>query len=123
MTNANLNNYMYEFIEKICNEVGPRESGTEQELRAGDMIEEELKKFCDEAHQEEYISSPHAFLGGIRYGALMGLVSIILFWLSLLVDLRILQIANLYSLLFNIIAVILIIVAFCYFILEVMNIP
>ena len=121
MTNANLNNYMYEFIEKICNEVGPRESGTEQELRAGDMIEEELKKFCDEAHQEEYISSPHAFLGGIRYGALMGLVSIILFWLSLLVDLRILQIANLYSLLFNIIAVILIIVAFCYFILEVMK--
>ncbi|MFW9901683.1 MAG: M28 family metallopeptidase [Candidatus Thorarchaeota archaeon] len=121
MTNANLNNYMYEFIEKICNEVGPRESGTEQELRAGDMIEDELKKFCDETHQEEYISSPHAFLGGIRYGALMGLGSIILFWLSLLVDLRILQIANLYGFVFNIIAVILIIVAFCYFILEVMK--
>ena len=80
-----------------------------------------MKKYCDQTHQEEYISSPHAFVGGIRYGALMGLVSIILFWLSLLVDLRILQIANLYSLVFNIIAVILIIVVVCYFILEVMK--
>lgn len=70
MTDADLNNYMYGFIEKICDEVGPRESGTEQEILAGNMIKEELNKFCDEAHQEEYISSPHAFLGGIRYGAL-----------------------------------------------------
>ncbi|MFX0104410.1 MAG: M28 family metallopeptidase [Candidatus Hodarchaeota archaeon] len=121
MNDDNLNNYMYEFIENICNEIGPRESGTEQELLAGNRIEEEFKNFCDEAHQEEYISSPHAFLGGIRYGAFLGLVSIILYWLSLLVDLRILQFAYTYSLIFIIIAVILIIVAFSYFILEVMK--
>lgn len=81
MTDGNLNNYMYEFIEKVCNDIGPRESGTEQEILAGNLIEEELKKFCDEVHQEEYISSPHTFLGGIRYGAFLVLMSIILYWL------------------------------------------
>ncbi len=121
MTDANLNNYMYVLIEKICNEIGPRESGTEQEILAGNLIEEELKKYCDETHQEEYISSPHAFLGGIRYAAFLVFISIILYWLSLLVDLRILQIDNLYSLIFIIIAVILIIFSISYFILEVMK--
>jgi len=121
MTDENLNNYMYEFIEKVCNEVGPRESGTEQEKLAGNMVEEELKKFCDEAHQEEYISSPHAFLGGIRYGALLVLVSIILYWLSLLIDLSILQIGSRYSFIFMVIAVILIIISVSYFILETMK--
>lgn len=121
MTDTNLNNYMYDFIVKICNEIGPRESGTEQELLAGNLIEEEMKKFCDETNQEEYISSPHAFLGGIRYAAFLVLVSILLYWLSLLIDPRIWQIDNLYSFIFMVIAVILIIISVSYFILEVMK--
>lgn len=121
MSNVNLNNYMYEFIEKVCNEIGPRESGTEQELLAGDMIEEELEKFCDEAHQEEYISSPHAFLGGVRYSAFLVFVSIILYWLSLLIDLGIWQINTLFSVILMFISVILIILSVSYFILEVMK--
>ena len=43
MVDESLNAYMYQFIERVCNDVGPRESGTEQELTAGDMVEEELK--------------------------------------------------------------------------------
>jgi len=121
MTDANLNDYMYKFIEKICNEVGPRESGTEQEIQAGNIIEEELKKFCDEVHQEEYISSPHAFLGGIRYGAFLVLVSIILYWLSLLVDINVVLISEIFSLIFMIVAVVLIVISFSYFILETMK--
>ncbi|MFX0083344.1 MAG: M28 family metallopeptidase [Candidatus Hodarchaeota archaeon] len=121
MTDVNLNDYMYNFIEKVCTEVGPRESGTEQEILAGNMIEEELKKFCDEAHQEEFISSPHAFLGGIRYGAFLVLVSIILYWLSLLIDLGVLQIESFYSLIFMNIVVILIVISVSYFLLETMK--
>ncbi len=121
MTDENLNNYMYDFIVKVCNEIGPRESGTEQELLAGNMIEEELKKSCDEVHQEAYISSPHAFLGGIRYGTFLVLVSLILYWLSLLIDLGILQINGNYSFFFMIIAAILIVICVSYFILEVMK--
>ena len=40
--------YMYDFIKRVCDEVGPRESGTEEEILAGNMIEEEFKKYCDE---------------------------------------------------------------------------
>ena len=73
------NNYMLKFIEDVCNDIGPRESGTEQEILAGNKIESELKKFCDETHQEPYTSSPHAFLGGVRYGALMILIAGVFF--------------------------------------------
>jgi len=121
MVDDSLNNYMLQFIKEICNEVGPRESGTDQEMLAGDKIEQEMQKFCDTTHQEEYISSPHAFLGGIRYGALLALISIILFWLSLLVDFAFLPLERIYSLVFILIAAILILITISYFITEVMK--
>ncbi|MHA1105887.1 MAG: hypothetical protein ACTSPN_09255 [Promethearchaeota archaeon] len=122
MIDEKFNNYMHKFIEKICNDVGPRESGTEQELQAGDIIEEEFKQFCDEAHQEEYVSSPHAFLGGIRYGAMLVCVSIILYWMSLLIDLNLIPLHYDYSGVFLLISIILIIFTVSYFILEVIMI-
>ncbi|MFW9947103.1 MAG: M28 family metallopeptidase [Promethearchaeota archaeon] len=116
-----LNKYMYKFIEDVCTTIGPRESGTEKEILAGNKIEEELKKCCDETHQEEYISHPHAFLGGIRYGAMLVLVSIVLYWLSLLIDLNFLQLESFYSLLLIIVALIIVTLTICYFILNVMK--
>jgi len=115
------NNYMYKFIEDICNDIGPRESGTEQEILAGNKVESELKKFCDETHQESYISSPHAFLGGIRYGALIVFIAGVFFWVSLLGDLSIINLNPIFDVLFLILAVILIAVTISYFILEVMK--
>lgn len=121
MVNKNLEVYMHKFIEDICNEIGPRESGTEQEILCGNRIEEELKKFCDETRQEEYVSSPHAFLGGIRYGAFLVFVAIIFYWITLLIDLKLLQLDAFFSLVILIIAIILIIITVSYFILEVMK--
>ncbi len=121
MVNETLNNYMYQFIERICNEIGPRESGTEEELKTGDIIENELKKYCDETRQEEYTSNPHAFLGGIRYGAALVFVAIILYWVSVLIDLNIILLDQFYGLVFLLISVILIILTVSYFILEVMK--
>ncbi|NVM16145.1 MAG: M28 family peptidase [Candidatus Lokiarchaeota archaeon] len=115
------NNYMYKFIEDICNEIGPRESGTEQEILAGNRVESELKKFCDETHQESYTSSPHAFLGGIRYGALIVFITGVFYWLSLLNDLKILTLHPTFNILFLILAIVLIGVTVSYFILEVMK--
>ncbi|MHA2289932.1 MAG: hypothetical protein ACXABG_14195 [Promethearchaeota archaeon] len=91
------NNYMHKFIVDVCNDIGPRESGTEQELEAGNKLESELKKFCDKTHQEPYISSPHAFLGGIRYGASLVFIAGIMFWLSFLIDLNIINISPIFN--------------------------
>ncbi len=115
------NNYMYKFIEDICNDIGPRESGTEKELLAGNKVELELKKFCDETHQESYISSPHAFLGGIRYGALIVFIAGVFFWVSLLGDLSVINLNPVFDIIFLVLAVILIGVTISYFILEVMK--
>ena len=115
------NNYMYKFIEDVCNEIGPRESGTEQEILAGNRVESELKKFCDETHQESYTSSPHAFLGGIRYGALLVFIAGVIFWVSLLTDFNIITLNPIFNILFLILAIILMAVAISYFILEVMK--
>ncbi len=121
MVDEKLNNYMYKFIEDICNDIGPRESGTEQEILAGNRIEEELKDFCDETRQEPYVSSPHAFLGGIRWGSMLVFVVIILYWLTLLIELNVLLVPEIFNLIFLLIAVLLIFITVSYFILEVMK--
>ena len=112
---------MHNFIEEVCNEIGPRESGTEQEILAGNKIESELKKFCDQTQQEAYTSSPHAFLGGIRYGAIIVFITVIFYWLSLLNDLEILFLNPTLNVALLIISIILIGVTISYFILEVMK--
>ena len=115
------NNYMHKFIEDVCNEIGPRESGTEQEILAGNRVESELKKFCDEIHQEPYTCSPHAFLGGIRYGALIVFIAGVFFWISLLGDLNVINLNPIFDSLLLIFAIVLIAVTISYFILEVMK--
>lgn len=121
MTDENIKSYMFQFIKDICEDIGPRESGTEAEILAGNKIEEELKKFCDNTHQEEYISSPHAFLGGIRYGAMLVFVAIIFYWITLLADMNLIILDAILYTSFLIIAIVLIIVTVSYFILEVMK--
>ncbi|MHA1643042.1 MAG: M28 family metallopeptidase [Promethearchaeota archaeon] len=121
MINEKIQNYMYEFIKKICDDVGPRESGTKEEEIAGNIIEDELKKYCNKTYQEEYVSSPHAFLGGIRYGAILVLIVIAFYWIILLNDLSILQLGNALIIILLIISIIIIIITVSYFILEVMK--
>jgi len=116
-----LDNFMYKFIVDICNEIGPRASASEEEHKAGDKIEVTLKEFCDEAHQEEFLCSPKAGLHFIRYGSIMIICSIILYWCSLLIDLGIIQLNRSFSLIFLIIAVLLETFAMIYFIFEVMR--
>ena len=113
--------YMHGFIKEICDEIGPRESGTQEEILAGDRIEEEFKKYCNETHQESYISSPTAFLGFIRYGAAAIIVAIVFYWLSLLIDMDSLQMDASYSLFFISMAAGIAIFCDYYFIFEVMR--
>jgi len=70
------------------------------------MIEDEMKNYCDETHQEEYISSPHAFLGFLKPTVIMLLISIIIYWISLAFDFQWLQINSNLHLILLILAVI-----------------
>lgn len=121
MINKDLKEYMHKFIEDICDEIGPRKSASGQEKNAGDKIEAIFKEFCDETVQEEFTLHPKAFLGFIRYGALMAIVSIVLYWLSLLIDRGQLQIDQIFSLIFLTTALILITFSAIYFVSEVMR--
>jgi hypothetical protein len=116
-----IKDYMHKFIVDICDKIGPRESGAKEEELAGNKIEEELKKFCDETRQEEYTSSPTAFLVFIRYGSLLITLGIILYWFSLLIDIGWLQIDGTLALVSSTIASIISVFAVSYFILEVMR--
>lgn len=113
--------YMHKFIVDICDKIGPRASGTREEELAGNKIEEELKRFCDDTHQEEYTSSPTAFLGFIRYSAILITLGIFLYWLSLLVDMGLLQIGGNLALISSTIASIFSVFAVSYLVLEVMR--
>ncbi len=121
MTNENLNKYMHNFISEICDEIGPRESGEEAEILAGKRIESELSSHCNETRREKYIASPRAFLGGIRYGAAIVLISIVIYWFSLLIDLEIILLNPIWSPILMVIEVVLLIITVSYFILEVMR--
>jgi len=112
---------MHKFIEDICDEIGPRESGKKEEELAGNRIEEELKNYCNKTWQEEYISSPTAFLGFIRYGAALLIISIILYLLSLFIDLGGIALDPSMSVIFSIISIGLTSFCILYFIGEVMK--
>lgn len=78
-----LGQYMYEFIKKVCVEVGPGAPATPQEKARGEIVKNEMKTFCDKVEEEEFILAPDAFLGWFKLGCSLICVGYVLFHLSL----------------------------------------
>ncbi|MFX1298630.1 MAG: hypothetical protein ACFFD2_27695 [Promethearchaeota archaeon] len=57
--------YMYNFVDTICTEFGPRYSCTEAEEKANIWIKGELDKFCDETFIDEFETYPKLYPVGI----------------------------------------------------------
>ena len=73
-------NYAARAIKKVCKEIGPRFSGTEQEKKGIEFMAEELKTCCDDVKIDSYAVHPKAFLGWIPLSvALMTVSSVLLF--------------------------------------------
>ncbi len=53
---------MIKFIHRICENIGPRISGSEGERKAGNVIYNEMKEFSDEVTLEEFTCHPQGFL-------------------------------------------------------------
>jgi hypothetical protein len=75
--------YMYDIVQKIINEVGPRMSCSPQELKAARIIKNELDLVCDETALEEFYCSPRAFLGWTKLVIIIGVMSVFLHFLTL----------------------------------------
>lgn len=74
--------YMYEFVQKVIEEIGPRMSCSSQEEAAAEFIKNELEKSCDQVFMEEFTCHPKAFLGWIKLDMFMIVISILLYFIS-----------------------------------------
>ncbi|NVM36393.1 MAG: M28 family peptidase [Candidatus Lokiarchaeota archaeon] len=74
--------YMYDFVRRIIDEIGPRMSCSSQEAEAAEFIKNELEKSCDEVSMEEFTCHPKAFLGWIKLDMFMIVISILLYFIS-----------------------------------------
>ena len=75
--------YMYDFIEKIIHECGPRMPCSTQEQKSAQMIKQEFEDLCEDSQIEVFTCHPRAFLGFIKVIVFLALLSFLLFFLSL----------------------------------------
>ncbi len=59
-------NYVLRNVRKVCKEVGPRDAGSVEELKAQEWMAQDLKTSCDEVKIEPFDVRPRAFMGWIQ---------------------------------------------------------
>lgn len=57
--------YMYNFVDTICNKFGPRYSCSNTEREANLWIKEELDRFCDQTFTDDFITKPALYPQGL----------------------------------------------------------
>lgn len=72
--------YAVEHITKICDEIGPRESGSKQEREAQKYWAKELEKFSDSVEIEDFDVHPHAFMAWVVIDATLMLLSFVFYF-------------------------------------------
>jgi len=73
--------YMYEIIQSIIDECGPRMPCSSQEAQGAEIIKKELELVCDDVDLEPFSCNPNAFLGFIKVDIVLVLLSFISFFL------------------------------------------
>lgn len=73
-------NYAARAIKKVCKEIGPRFSGTEQEKKGIEFMSEELRTCCDDVKVDSFSVHPKAFLGWIPMSGILMIVAAALFF-------------------------------------------
>jgi hypothetical protein len=74
-------NYMYNIIDKIIKECGPRMPCSPQEAKSAELIKKELEETCDEVTIETFSCHPRAALGWIKIAIIAVLASFTSFFL------------------------------------------
>ena len=73
-------NYAARAIKKVCKEIGPRFSGTEQEKKGIEFMSEELRTCCDDVKVDSFSVHPKAFLGWVPMSGILMIVAAALFF-------------------------------------------
>ena len=73
--------YMYEIIQRIIEECGPRMPCSTQEAQSAEIIKGELEHVCDKAVIEPFSCNPRAFLGYIKVNIILVVMSFLTFFL------------------------------------------
>jgi len=73
--------YMYEIIQRIIEECGPRMPCSSQEAQSAEIIKKELEKTCDTVAVEPFSCNPRAFLGYIKIDVVLVFASFLAFFL------------------------------------------
>lgn len=72
--------YMYDLIDKVMKEIGPRGSCSDEEKRLGRLFAEEIAPACERVETEKFTCSPTAFLGFFPWLVLMYLAGVTLYF-------------------------------------------
>lgn len=70
-------NFAARTIKKVCQEIGPREAGTQAELDAQNFMANQVGDAADEVKQEEFKVSHRAFLGWLRLAGILMVISLV----------------------------------------------
>ncbi|MFX1443485.1 MAG: M28 family metallopeptidase [Promethearchaeota archaeon] len=68
---------MLEFVKMICDEVGPRIGGSEEERKAGELIQNKMSTFCDQVERHDFECHPRGFLDWIYITAVLYIAGVI----------------------------------------------
>ncbi|MHA1270294.1 MAG: M28 family metallopeptidase [Candidatus Helarchaeota archaeon] len=80
--NESYQTYMFNFMKKVCDEIGPRIGWSENERKAAYMIKNELKQYCDEVDIEDF-QYTRSFYMMFRIPLILNLTGIFLYILIL----------------------------------------
>lgn len=69
-------NFAARTIKKICEQIGPREAGSQAELDAQNFMVQQVGDAADEVKQDEFTFSHRAFLGWLRIAGIFMLLSL-----------------------------------------------
>ncbi len=73
-------NYIVDKITDIIKSIGPRAPGSPQELKAQNLMADELKKWSDDVKIERFTVHRQAFMGFIPFTVASAIISVFLYW-------------------------------------------
>lgn len=72
--------YMYDLIDLVIRDIGPRGSCSEEERRLGRLYAAEIKPACERVDVERFTCSPQAFMGFFPFLVLGYIAGVVLFF-------------------------------------------